>query len=61
VISQFLFQSLGSLSSVDEDLSVLRFYAVLIGKQLLADIHNIKKNLNFQFFSICFIARKVVL
>jgi len=39
MISQFLFQFWGSHSPVDEDLSVLRFYAVWIGKQLLADTH----------------------
>ena len=40
---QFLFQFLGSHSTTDEDLSLLWFYSVLTGKQLLADTYNIKK------------------
>ena len=51
VISQFLFQFLASQSVVVEDLSVLRFYAVLIGKQLLADTYNIQKEFLFLFNS----------
>jgi hypothetical protein len=44
VISQFLFQFFRSHSTINEDLNVLRFYAVLVGKQLLADTYNIQKN-----------------
>jgi hypothetical protein len=47
VISQFLSQFLGSHSAVDEYLSVLRFYAPLIGKQVLVDTYNILKKLEF--------------